>query len=140
MKVFISQPMGGLSEAQIRENREKAEVDIRKKYGNDVEIIDSFFEDYCPSKGHIALKFLAKSLELLGDADLAYFCDGYDKARGCCIEWICAIQYGIRVDYETNPNRNLNDIIVGHYDINHNPNRNPITTPLIHNSPALRKI
>jgi hypothetical protein len=105
MKVFISQPMGGLSEVQIRENRKIAEADIRKKYGEDVEIIDSFFEDYCPSKGHIALKFLAKSLELLADADLAYFCDGYKCARGCLIEWICANQYGIRVDYETNPNK-----------------------------------
>lgn len=100
MKVFISQPMYGLSENQIKENREKAISKIKEKFGNDVEILDSFMEDYCPTKGHIALKFLAKSLEILGDADAIYMCEGAENARGCIIEHRCAVEYGIKVIYD----------------------------------------
>ena len=40
-------------------------------------------------------KDLAKSLELLADADVAYFAKGWESARGCRIENQCAIEYGI---------------------------------------------
>ena len=41
------------------------------------------------------MKYLAKSLELLADADVAYFDRGWESARGCRIENQCAIEYGI---------------------------------------------
>lgn len=41
------------------------------------------------------MKYLAKSLELLADADVAYFARGWESARGCLIENQCAIEYGI---------------------------------------------
>lgn len=41
------------------------------------------------------MKYLAKSLELLVDADVAYFAKGWESARGCRIENQCAIEYGI---------------------------------------------
>lgn len=41
------------------------------------------------------MKYLAKSLELLADADVAYFAKGWESARGCRIENQCAIEYGI---------------------------------------------
>lgn len=48
------------------------------------------------------LWYLAKSLELLSAADVAYFVKGWEKARGCKIENTCAIEYGIDVieDYK----------------------------------------
>ena len=45
MKIFISQPMKGLSEEEIRHNREKAIKKIKSLYGDDVEIIDSYIDD-----------------------------------------------------------------------------------------------
>lgn len=39
MKVFISQPMRGLAECEIKLNRVKAIASIKRLYGNDVEII-----------------------------------------------------------------------------------------------------
>ena len=73
--------------------------EIRERFGDDVEIIDSYFEDYDPKNGCIPLKYLSKSLELLADADVAYFCPGWDTARGCKIENQCAVEYGIERIY-----------------------------------------
>jgi len=94
-KLFISQPMKGKTDGEILEEREKAVESARKKLGEDVEVIDSFFQDAPHDAG--PLWFLAKSLELLSTADIAYFAKGWKKARGCRIENECAIAYGIDV-------------------------------------------
>ena len=44
MKIFISQPMNGLAEEEIRHNREKAIKKIKSLYGDDAEIIDSYID------------------------------------------------------------------------------------------------
>ena len=98
MKVFISQPMNGKSEEEILEERKYAIADAKRRFswfGDDVEIIDSYLEDYNPTGGCIALKYLAKSIELLADADVAYFMKGWKDARGCKIEFECAKAYGV---------------------------------------------
>lgn len=93
-KVFISQPMKGRTEQEILEERADLLSIAKEKYP-DAELIDSYFEDYNPTSGNIGLKYLAKSLELLADADVAYFAKGWHKARGCTIENQCAMAYGI---------------------------------------------
>lgn len=45
MKVFISQPMRGLAEREIKLNRARAIENIKRLYGNDVEIIDNYFDN-----------------------------------------------------------------------------------------------
>ena len=52
MKAFISQPMNGLPEEEIRETRAKAIRFLDTRYPG-IEIIDSYFEDYV----YHALKF-----------------------------------------------------------------------------------
>lgn len=95
MKVFISQPMKGLSEKEIKSNREKAIRKIKSLYGDDAEIIDSYMEG-----GGALLWCLGKSIELLSIADVAYFLKGWNKARGCRIEYMCASNYGIGAYFE----------------------------------------
>lgn len=95
MKVFISQPMRDKTDEQIKEERAKAVSRIKEKYNEDVEIIDSFFEN-APHNAK-PLWFLGKSLELLANADVAYFCKDWEKYRGCKIEHTCAKEYGIDV-------------------------------------------
>ena len=94
-RLFISQPMKGKTDEEILDAREKAIESAKKRLGEDVEVIDSFFEgaphDASP------LWYLAKSLELLSTADIAYFAKGWEDARGCKIENECAIAYGIDV-------------------------------------------
>ena len=95
-KVFVSQPMKDKTEQEILEERANI-FQIAKDSFPDAELIDSYFDDYEPSTGNVGLKYLAKSLELLADADVAYFAPGWDNARGCRIENECAIEYGIEV-------------------------------------------
>lgn len=95
MKIFISQPMKDLSEEEIRHNREKAIKKIKSLYGDDVEIIDSYIDD----EG-TPLWCLGKSIELLSTADVAYFLKGWNTARGCRIEYMCANDYGIGAYFE----------------------------------------
>ena len=93
-KLFISQPMRGKSDEEILMEREKAIKAAEKLVGEPVEVIDSFFQG--APVGAKPLWFLGKSLELLADADVAYFAPGWNDARGCIIEHDCAIGYGIK--------------------------------------------
>lgn len=95
MKVFISQPMRGLAERKIKLNRLKAIENIKRLYGNDVEIIDNYFDD-----NEKPLFNLGKSIELLSTADIIYLCKGWNKACGCNIEYMCASDYGIKIIFE----------------------------------------
>lgn len=92
-KLFISQPMKDKTDEQIKAEREVAVQKATELIGEEVEVIDSFFE----SAPHDArpLWFLGKSLELLSTADVAYFAKDWDKYRGCKIEHECVVQYGI---------------------------------------------
>lgn len=96
-KLFISQPMRGKTEEEILKVRQKAIESAQRNLGEPVEVIDSYFENYNPEAGCVPLKYLAKSLELLADADVAYFAKGWEDARGCRIENECAFEYGIAV-------------------------------------------
>ena len=96
MKVFISQPMKDRTDEEIQKVRNQAIADIKEVYGKDVEILDSFISEKPGSETvNEALWSLGKSIQILAQADVAYFCEGWDKARGCKIEHKCALQYGI---------------------------------------------
>ena len=88
--------MNGRTEQEILEERANI-FQLAKESFPDAELIDSYFGDYEPTTGNVGLKYLAKSLELLADADVAYFAPEWSEARGCMIEYECAIKYGIEV-------------------------------------------
>ena len=92
-KLFISQPMKDKTDEQIKQERENAIKNAKEIVGDDVEVIDSFFEN-APHDAR-PLWFLGKSLELLSTADVAYFAKDWEKYRGCRIENTCAKEYGI---------------------------------------------
>ena len=95
MRIFISQPMKGLSKKEIKSNREKAIEKVKSIYGEDVEIVDSYIDG-----GGTPLWCLGKSVELLSTADVAYFLKGWNTARGCRIEYMCADNYDIGTYFE----------------------------------------
>ena len=97
-KLFISQPMRGKTDAEILSVRKKAIEIVKKQVGEDVEVIDSFFQN-APADAR-PLWYLGESLKLLDGADVAYFATGWEKARGCKIENTCAIEYGIETIIE----------------------------------------
>lgn len=102
VKVFISQPMKDKTKKEILEERNLA-IRLLKNdceaLGQDIKILDSYFEDYNPQTGSIPLKYLSKSIELLADADILLCIGKWESARGCKIEHECAKQYGIKIIY-----------------------------------------
>lgn len=92
-KLFISQPMNGKTDEEILRERKEA-INIAKDIvGEEIEVLETFFDDLGPDKK--LLHYLAKSLEYLAEADIAYFVSGWENARGCKIEHRCAVEYGI---------------------------------------------
>lgn len=94
-KLFISQPMRGKTNEEILAVRAAAIESAEDMLGEKVEVIDSFFKD-APVDAN-PLWYLAKSLELLSTADVAYFAKDWEQYRGCRIENTCAVEYGIAV-------------------------------------------
>ena len=96
IKIFISQPMNGKTTEEIENERNY--IIERLRENESVEIIDSFFKD----KPYEAspLWYLGESIKLMSEADIVFFCNGWQTARGCQIEHDCALEYGIDTMYE----------------------------------------
>lgn len=100
-KIFISQPMNGKTNEEI-ENERNYIIDILTsrfaRKNERIEIIDSFFKDE-PYEAS-PLWYLGESIKLMSEADVVFFCNGWQTARGCQIEHDCALEYGIDTMYE----------------------------------------
>jgi len=92
-KLFISQPMKDKTDEEILAVREKAIQAAKEVVGDNVEVLDSFFQ----GAPHDAkpLWFLGKSFQILSQADVVFFAKGWDQYRGCKMEHEAAKQYGI---------------------------------------------
>lgn len=95
MKVFISQPMRDKTNEYIKKERQAAIEYAKKELGENVEVIDSFFEN--APHGAKPLWFLGKSFELLSTADVAVFIGDWINYRGCNMEYKACREYGIKV-------------------------------------------
>ena len=104
-RAMLSQPMAGKTDDEIKETREKA---IKTLENKGYEIVNTLFTDEWYSKEKMAergvvqipLCFLAKSLENMSLCHAAYFCKGWENARGCRIEHEAAKAYGLDIIYE----------------------------------------
>ena len=97
--------MAGKTEKEIVETRERAIAALKER---GYEIVNTLFTDEWYSNENmkergvvqIPLCFLAKSLENMSLCHAAYFCAGWENARGCRIEHEAAMAYGLEVLYE----------------------------------------
>jgi len=104
-KSMLSQPMAGKTEEEIIATRER-EIKALEERG--YEVVNTLFTDEWYSKEkmeergviQIPLCFLAKSLENMSLCHAAYFCKGWEYARGCRIEHEAAKAYGLEIFYE----------------------------------------
>lgn len=105
MKVMLCQPMAGKTEQEIIETRERAITALKE---NGYDVVNTLFTDEWYSNEamkargvvQIPLCFLAKSLENMSLCHAAYFCKGWENARGCRIEHEAAKAYGLEIIYE----------------------------------------
>ena len=97
-KLFISQPMRGLTDEEILKAREEIRARAEHAIGEPVELIDSFIKDF-PGEINksIPVWCLGKSIQFLSQADIAYFGGNWRNARGCKIEHEVARIYGIKI-------------------------------------------
>ena len=106
IRVFISQPMNGLTNAEVLGRRieliEKFRLFVnpnKTRSTNSFEFIDSFNKDNdIVAKGRIAM--LGHSISLMADADLVIAANGADNSAGCICELTVAEQYNIPVLHE----------------------------------------
>lgn len=104
-KAMLSQPMANKTEQEIVETRERA-IKVLEEKG--FQIVNTLFTDEWYSREQmekrgvvqIPLCFLAKSLENMSLCHAAYFCKGWENARGCKIEHEAAKEYGLEIIYE----------------------------------------
>ena len=104
-KAMISQPMAGKTDQEIVEARERAMCALRDK---GYMVVNTLFTDEWYGKEsmekrgvvQVPLCFLAKSLENMSLCHTAYFCKGWENARGCKIEHDAATAYGLHIIYE----------------------------------------
>lgn len=95
-KLFISQPMRGKTDEEILAVREQAIQSAEQALGERVEVIDSFFRNAVGDPEIMRpLWCLGESIKLMAKANVVYFAEGWEEARGCRIENECAIEYGI---------------------------------------------
>lgn len=101
-KAMISQPMNGLEDEEIVAARNRA---IERLEERGYEVVNTLFTDEWYSKKsmeergviQVGLCFLAKSLENMSKCDAAFFCKGWENARGCKIEHTAAEAYGVTI-------------------------------------------
>lgn len=104
-RAMISQPMAGKTDEEIAEARDKAHAKLREM---GYEFVNTLFTDEWYSNEameergvvQVPLCYLAKSLENMSLCHAAYFCKGWENARGCRIEHDAAVAYGLEVLYE----------------------------------------
>jgi hypothetical protein len=96
MKLFISQPMNGKTDAEIHCERSRIIGEVVENHlpeGEALEIVDSFFTEGYKHP----LMYLGKGIEKMAGADTAYFAKGWETARGCKCENMIAKAYGLTV-------------------------------------------
>ena len=104
-KAMLSQPMAGKTDEEIVATREKAIAALKEK---GYEVVNTLFTDEWNSRENmkkrgvvqIPLCFLAKSIENMSLCHAAYFCKGWENARGCKLEHAVAEAYGLEIIYE----------------------------------------
>lgn len=104
-KAMLSQPMAGKTDEEIVQTRERAITALQEK---GYEVVNTLFTDTWYSSEamkergvvQIPLCFLAKSLENMSLCHAAYFCKGWENARGCKIEHEAAVAYRLEIIYE----------------------------------------
>ena len=90
MKIFISMPMNGKTDEQIAEEFEAYSEKLRKQFGKTIKIIKSIDN----SNETDPIRLLSKSLYKLAKADIVFFAQGWQSARGCSVEFNVAKMYG----------------------------------------------
>lgn len=95
-KLFISCPMKGRTEENIRKSMEQMHKIAEIVFDQELEVIPSYIEDNPPKNSKQAIWYLGKSIQLLAEADF-FIGIGYTELfKGCNAESSIARDYEIK--------------------------------------------
>lgn len=92
IKLYISQPIEGKTAEDIEQEKQKALLSVKEKYGDDIEIIERNI--HMAQDGKEALCILGNLIRSLSEANVVYFCKNWETEFECEIENRCALEYG----------------------------------------------
>jgi hypothetical protein len=95
-KLFVSVPMKGRTEEEIKASIQKMKKIAEIYEGEELELIDSYIEDNPPKDSKEAVWYLGESLKKLAQADVFIGIDEAYDWNGCYIERDAAQRYGIK--------------------------------------------
>jgi hypothetical protein len=96
-KLFVSVPMKGRTEEEIRASIIKMTKIAEAYEGEELELIDSYIDSMPPPSGYNRpIWYLGRSLEKLATADVFIGIDDYWYWNGCATESEVARRYGIK--------------------------------------------
>ena len=109
-KLFVSVPMKGRTEEEIRKTIDKMKKIAEIYEGEELELIDSYIDNNPPKDNNQAIWFLGESLKKLAQADVFIGISEAWDWNGCYVEQEVAHRYGIKA-YSVNPR-----FIIDNYD------------------------
>lgn len=114
-KLFISQPMTGVSIDAFNANRERILRKYEKYFKNcDYEVINPYTRDDAPEDAD-KLWYLGRALMDIGSADIVIFAKNADTAKGCIIERMVCELYNIEHMNESELGENEHNPPPGRY-------------------------
>lgn len=95
-KLFVSVPMKGRTEEEIKASIQKMKKIAEIYEGEELELIDSYIEDKPPKNSKEAIWYLSESIKKLAQADVFIGIRESFDWNGCQIERETAEKYGIK--------------------------------------------
>ena len=95
-KLYISCPMKGRTEENIRKSIEKMHRIAEIVFDQELEVIPSYIEHKPPQDTNQAMWYLGESIKLMAQADYYIGIDYSDFFHGCAVENEIAARYGIQ--------------------------------------------
>ena len=98
-KLFISCPMKGRTEENIRRSMERMYKLAEIIFDQELEVIPSYIEDNPPKNSKLDVWYLGRSIQMLSEADYFIGIDYSDAFNGCMVERDVARRYNIPSTY-----------------------------------------
>ena len=94
-KLFISVPMKGRTEENIRKSMEKMHKIAEIVFDQELEVIPSYIEDNPPENSREAVWYLGESIKKMAEADYFIGIEYDERYDGCVTETVVARRYDI---------------------------------------------
>ena len=95
-RLFVSVPMKGRTEVEIKASIQKMKKIAEIYEGDELELINSYIEEEEPENCNRGIWYLAKSIEKLARSDVFIGINEIYDWRGCEVEDRTAFMYGIK--------------------------------------------